>query len=65
MSVSWLVFPIVPEVTDWLQNQHGLTVPQIESRWPTLDELLEVLSGSGEPVVRKGIFHSAGNTVSS
>ena len=65
MSVSWLVFPIVPEVAGWLRDRYALTVPQIESRWPTLDELLEVLSGSGEPVVRKGIFHSAGNTVSS
>ncbi len=64
MAVSWLVLPIVPEIIDWLQNQHGLTVPNVESRWATLDELLEILASIGESVSRKDIPHRDGNVVS-
>jgi len=49
MSVSWSVFPIVPEVTEWLTEQ-GLTIPNVNSRYATLDELLTVLSTFDEPV---------------
>jgi hypothetical protein len=51
MGVSWLVFPIVPEVTDWLQGK-GHSLPTVASRWATLEEVIGVLESFGEPVQR-------------
>jgi hypothetical protein len=59
MGVSWLVIPIVPEVTDWLQAK-GHTLPNVESRWATLDEVIAVLESFGEPVQREDIPSNTG-----
>jgi hypothetical protein len=45
MSVSFLVVPFdstIPDFVKWLEN-HGIAVPDEHGRYPTMDELINVL----------------------
>src|SRR5215217_5517651 len=61
MSVSWGVLPLdpnLPGLVDWLQGE-GFDVPFSVSRYPTLEELLEVLKiFDGEPIEQHHIVNN-------
>ena len=52
MSVSWSVFPIIPEALEWLQ-EFDIPIPEGDSRWATLDDLLVAIEPLNQIVHRK------------
>jgi hypothetical protein len=55
MAVSWGVTPVVPEALDWLLKA-GYESPPLDSRYPTLDELLAVLTSFPNLPVRTDTY---------
>ncbi|GAB4438992.1 MAG: hypothetical protein Fur0044_35620 [Anaerolineae bacterium] len=53
MSVDWGVVPIVPEAYEWLQEA-GYNISGLQSRFPTLEEMLLVLESFNDslPITR-------------
>src|SRR6266508_6181690 len=54
MSIDWSVLPldpVIPELVEWLQHEN-IAVPDLHGRYPTLDELVNVLAMFGDVPVQ-------------
>jgi hypothetical protein len=54
MSIDWSVLPLdpaIPELVEWLQHEN-IAVPDLHGRYPTLDELVNVLAMFGDVPVQ-------------
>jgi hypothetical protein len=54
MSIDWSVLPLDPanpELVEWLQHEN-IAVPDLRGRYPTLDELVNVLATFGDMPVQ-------------